>query len=64
MYTYTQDDCGEMCDSVERIEAESAAEHDDDLDFLRLKRRKDGDRVEARRAENPEAESSLGKASE
>lgn len=64
MYTYTQDDCSEMRGSVEWIEAESAVEHDEDLDFLRLKRRKDGDRVEARRAEKPEADSSLGRASE
>ena len=47
------------------MEIESVVEHDDDdgLDFLRLKRRNDGDRLEARRAERPEADSSLAKAS-
>lgn len=46
------------------METESALEHDEDLDFLRLRRRKDGDRVEARRAEQPEVDSSLAKTSE
>ncbi|MBE3042871.1 hypothetical protein IMZ48_09925 [Candidatus Bathyarchaeota archaeon] len=53
-----------MWDSVEWMETESAVEHDEDLDFLRLKRRKDGARVEARRAEKPETDSSPGKTSE
>ena len=39
-------------------------EHEEDLDFLMLRRRKDGDRVEARRAEKPETDSSLARASE
>lgn len=53
-----------MWDSVEWTEMESVVEHDEDLDFLRLKRRNDGDRVEARRAEKPKAGSSLPRASE
>lgn len=63
--TYTQDDGGEGWDSVERTETESVVEHDDDRDFLRLRRRNDGDRAEARRAERLEADdSSLPKESE
>lgn len=46
------------------MEAESVVENDEDVDFLRLRRRKDGDRVEARRAEKPEADSSRGGTSE
>ena len=56
--TYTQDDGGETWDSVESMETESVVEHDDDRDFLRLKRRNDGDRAEARRVERPEADDS------